>query len=177
MKQNNIALARRSSGGGTVYHDLGNVNCTFVVPQAVMDRSEHLKIVAQALQNCWSLPVSLNERNDLVLHDKKISGSAYKISIKASYHHCTLLVDAHMPWLRACLQSPLAAAITSKSVASVRSSVTNMVDHVTQPHTNPLTVDLLCAAISAAYQRSYAANSAVQAIVALTLTADITKAI
>ena len=64
-----VDIARRRSGGGTVYHDLGNLNCTFFTSRKNYNRKQNLEVVAQALHNRWRLNVRLSERDDLVLDD------------------------------------------------------------------------------------------------------------
>eukprot|EP00047_Mylnosiga_fluctuans_P014264 m.36888 g.36888 ORF g.36888 m.36888 type:complete len:341 (+) comp5417_c0_seq1:36-1058(+) len=154
MAANGIALSRRRSGGGAVYHDRGNLNCTFIVPQAIIERKYHLDILAAAINDEWGLSVAVNERHDLVLNGKKISGSAFKMSGKTASHHCTLLLNSQLEPLRQSLRSGLTGAITSRSVASVRSSVMNLAN------VQPMSVDDMCAVVAEGYQAAYGARCA-----------------
>ena len=65
-----VDIARRRSGGGTVYHDLGNLNCTFFTSRTNYNRKLNLELVARALRNGWKLSVNLSKRDDLMLDDK-----------------------------------------------------------------------------------------------------------
>ena len=87
-------LARRNSGGGTVYHDTGNLNCTFFSSRARYNRKSNLEIICKTLKDKWNLNVGISQREDIVLDNfYKVSGTASKLGHKNAYHHCTLLVD------------------------------------------------------------------------------------
>ena len=90
-----IPLIRRKSGGGTVYHDLGNTNYCVMMPRSEFKRSTSVTMVSQALEQL-DIPASVNSRYDIVIGDKKISGSAYKIANNKSYHHGTMLIDTDL---------------------------------------------------------------------------------
>jgi len=93
---NNINLCRRSSGGGTVYHDLGNLNLTFFTDRQSYDRKFNLGIIVKALKKRWpELDIEVNKRDDIILNKKhKISGSSAKLGRTSAYHHCTLLINS-----------------------------------------------------------------------------------
>lgn len=90
-----IPLIRRKSGGGTVFHDLGNTNYCVMMPRDAFKRSTSATMVAHALHNL-DIPAKVNNRFDIVLGDRKISGSAYKIANNKSYHHGTMLIDTDL---------------------------------------------------------------------------------
>ncbi len=92
MKKDKITLARRSSGGGAVYHDLGNLNFTFIAPNKFFDKRLQLEVVQKALGE-FNLKSNFSGRNDLLLDGYKISGQAYLERGEYSLHHGTLLVD------------------------------------------------------------------------------------
>lgn len=69
-----IALARRNSGGGTVYHDRGNLNITFFTPRERYSRKYNLEIIKRALYRGFGVKSEINERDDMVVRDK------YKVS-------------------------------------------------------------------------------------------------
>lgn len=92
MKKDKITLARRSSGGGAVYHDLGNINFTFIAPNKFFNKKRQLEVVQKAL-SYFNLKSNFSGRNDLLLEGYKISGQAYLEQCEYSLHHGTLLVD------------------------------------------------------------------------------------
>lgn len=99
LNESKIPLIRRKSGGGTVFHDLGNTNYCVMMPRDVFKRSTSVTMIADALSNL-DIPAKVNSRYDIVLGDKKISGSAYKIANDKSYHHGTMLIDTDLGHLR-----------------------------------------------------------------------------
>ena len=82
-----------------MYHDLGNLNCTFFTRRSKYDRRRNLDIICNAIGNVTNLDVSVNDREDIVLghlgRDLKISGTAAKLGKDSAYHHCTVLVDVN----------------------------------------------------------------------------------
>ncbi|XP_031630413.1 lipoyltransferase 1, mitochondrial [Contarinia nasturtii] len=130
-----IALARRNSGGGTVYHDGGNLNMTFFTPRERYNRTYNLNIITRALFREWGIKADISTRDDIVINDKKISGTAAKLGQPNSYHHCSLLVDSNKNHIRDALAKDEADIVT-KATPSVRSPVKNLVDvnrHVNFP--------------------------------------------
>eukprot|EP00794_Sanderia_malayensis_P005527 gene5527-6212_t len=126
IKADKIHLARRKSGGGTVYHDLGNINLTFFTNRSLYNRRDNLSFVAQFLKDCYNLKASVNERDDLVLNiNQKISGTAAKLGLKKAYHHCTLLCQVDLERLNFSLVSK-GAGINSNATASVKSETRNL---------------------------------------------------
>lgn len=69
-----IQLARRESGGGTVYHDAGNLNLTFFTPRPRYNRRQNLEIISTALHREWGLKTEINKKEDIVINDM------YKVS-------------------------------------------------------------------------------------------------
>ncbi|XP_022076749.2 lipoyltransferase 1, mitochondrial [Acanthochromis polyacanthus] len=130
MRKAGVALARRRSGGGTVFHDLGNLNLTFFTSKKSYDRKRNLKVVTEALRNLRpELDVRATERLDIVLDGRyKISGTASRLSRQSSYHHCTLLHSADRSSLSAVLR-PSCPGIHSNATPSVPSPITNLTDH------------------------------------------------
>lgn len=121
-------LARRLSGGGAVYHDLGNLNFTFLVPSAAFDEATQTEVVLRAVRSL-GVDAARTGRNDLVADGRKFSGHAYYHSKGRSYHHGTLMVDVDPAPLGRYLR-PSAAKLAAKGVGSVRSRVVNLVDLV-----------------------------------------------
>ncbi len=131
VMEDGVKLVRRNSGGGTVYHDLGNLNYSIIMdfdPDTLDGYDLFLAPVIQALGN---MGVSAERRRscDIVIGDDKISGSAQYVKKGRILHHGTLLFDADLEALRKYLR-PTDAVITSKAVKSVRSRVTNVAEHV-----------------------------------------------
>lgn len=93
----NISICRRQSGGGTVYHDMGNINLTFFTDRKSYDRKENLGFIIKTLTSAYDLDLRYNDKDDILFDDKyKVSGTAAKLGIKTAYHHCTLLCDTDM---------------------------------------------------------------------------------
>ena len=128
MKSLGINLARRNSGGGTVYHDLGNVNCTFFTNRNAYNRKNNLGLLARFLKEFYKFDVSVNERDDLMLDSSfKISGTAAKLGLRKAYHHCTILCKVDTARLNAVLL-PSYSGIFSNATRSVRSDTKNLFD-------------------------------------------------
>ncbi|CAG0908940.1 unnamed protein product, partial [Cyprideis torosa] len=100
-----IPLARRNSGGGTVYHDRGNLCLTFFSAREDYDREGNLGMVAEAVKDAFGIDLAVNQRQDIEVLGKKVSGTAAKLASKKAYHHCTLLVNADRENLRAALDN------------------------------------------------------------------------
>jgi len=98
MEEDNVVLARRYSGGGAVYQDLGNTCFTFMTSKENFSIEKNMDILIQSLQNSFGIKSekSGNGRNDIVVSGKKISVSAYKKSNDRALHHGTMLVNVDM---------------------------------------------------------------------------------
>ncbi len=141
-------LARRLSGGGAVFHDLGNLNFTFLMSQEDFDTGRQLKVIQTALKS-FGIDTEVSGRNDLTANGQKFSGNAYYKNGIQAYHHGTLLVSADMGKLGRYL-TPNKAKLQSKGVDSVRSRVVNLKE------LNPrITIDSLKAALAEAFSQVY----------------------
>ncbi|KAK0569674.1 hypothetical protein OC861_000756 [Tilletia horrida] len=167
MAKRGIPMVRRRSGGGSVFHDLGNTNYSIHVDKDVFTRRINAELVSRALNNLLHsspgsslLPdkapiasVYVNHRSDICVRmspsshtalpapldptikpdppdplERKISGSAYKLTAHRAYHHGTLLLHADLSQLGHSLRNLRGEALQSKGVASVRATVVNLVD-------------------------------------------------
>lgn len=132
MSDDGIKLARRSSGGGAVFHDLGNTCFTFMAGKPDYNKTISTQIIVEAL-NSLGLNINAVGRNDLVLStpegDKKISGSAYRETPDRGFHHGTILLNANLNKLNDYL-NPDPKKLQAKGITSVRSRVTNLCDYL-----------------------------------------------
>ena len=125
-----IPLLRRISGGGTVYHDLGNINMTFIQKNIKLDQInfiEHTKFMQEMLIS-FGIDAMYSDRKDLLVDGKKISGSAQCIRGDKCLYHGTLLFDANLDNLNKYLNSNKEAK--SNATKSVRSKVTNLSEYL-----------------------------------------------
>ena len=132
LRQRGIPVVRRMSGGGTVYHDLGNVNYTYIVrANGTVDYDAVLSPVIAAL-NAIGVPARKNRTCDIAIGDLKISGSAQRMIKGRLLHHGTLLFDTDIEQMVASTTVD-SYKITSKSIKSVRDRVTNISEHLPAP--------------------------------------------
>ena len=133
VAENKIKIARRISGGGTVFHDPGNLNFTFI---KTVDRIDQVnfKVFTQpivAVLKRLGLDAYTTGRNDLLLGGKKISGNAEHVYKKRVLHHGTLLFNSELSRLRNALKVDL-SRFQDKAVQSNRSEVGNIADFLDQ---------------------------------------------
>lgn len=127
--ENNIKIARRISGGGTVVHDFGNLNYTYITNttgDTALDFKELLKPMYNALLNL-NVDAYISPRNDFRVQDKKICGHSEFMRKKRVLHHGCILFDSNLDKLRNALNVNNKKVI-SKSAKSVKSSVANLKD-------------------------------------------------
>jgi lipoate-protein ligase A len=117
-------LARRLSGGGAVFHDLGNLCFTFIVPKEDYDTSRQTAVLLDALKKL-KFDAVMKGRNDLEIDSKKFSGHAYYQGKRNALHHGTFLVNADLSLAQHYL-SPPQEKIVSKGVSSVKSRIANL---------------------------------------------------
>jgi lipoate-protein ligase A len=136
VEEHGISVVRRISGGGAVYHDLGNVNYSFIVPQESSPEGEttpfdfvrHARPVIDALAKL-GIHAESGSRNDLCISGQKFSGSAQHMDRRRLLHHGTLLFDSDLSVLAQALNVD-EEKFTSKGFKSVRSRVTNILPHL-----------------------------------------------
>lgn len=126
MTRDHIRLARRVTGGGAVFHDMGNLNFSFILPRDVYDVSRQGQVIVRALQKV-GIHAEQSGRNDILAEGRKFSGNAFLHRRKASLHHGTLLIGADMSRLANYLQVD-PAKLAGKGVQSVRARVVNLAE-------------------------------------------------
>ncbi len=129
IEESNILIARRLSGGGTVFHDEGNLNFSFLRSNKSVESVSYKEITQSIFDflHFIGIDVSLSERNDFMLKGKKVSGSAMHIFKNRQLAHNTLLVNCDLNQLSTSLAGN-AERFRDKSIPSVRSKVMNLVE-------------------------------------------------
>ena len=141
-------LARRLSGGGAVYHDLGNLNFTFLACADSFDKEKQTDVILKAVRAA-GINAEKNGRNDLTVDGRKFSGHAYYKTKEQCYHHGTLMLYVDKTKLADYLNvSPL--KLKAKGVASVKSRVVNLCE--LKPE---LTVEMLSDNLIKAFSEVY----------------------
>ena len=130
LKENGIDLVRRVTGGGAVYHDLGNLNYTIVGRSEDLERDypEYASIMVKALQSL-GVPATLSGRNDILVEGRKVSGFAKRVCKNRLMVHGTLMYNVNVDVLTKVL-NPSNTKLQSKGIASVRSRVANLCEYL-----------------------------------------------
>lgn len=157
MEADNIKLARRLSGGGAVFHDLGNLNFTFIMSHRLYELARQLEVILKAAQS-QRVSAEFSGRNDITALGRKFSGNAFYFEEQRAYHHGTVLVDADVESMMRYLQVS-DAKMRSKAIESVRSRVINLRE------INPdITIPGMKEALMKAFAEVYAAPDSAQDI-------------
>ncbi len=130
VDERGIKVARRLSGGGAVYHDMGNLNFTFIVDQKDADGMNFRIFVTPVIETLKELGVDaeFTGRNDIVINGCKISGNSQYVKKNRVMHHGCIMLDSDLDKVADAL-NVRAAKFKSKSVKSVRSRVTTINDN------------------------------------------------
>lgn len=119
-------LARRLSGGGAVFHDLGNLNFTFLVRRENFDVTRQTEVILRAVKRL-GIDAERTGRNDITVEGRKFSGNAFYETDKSAYHHGTILLNVDTAGMAEYL-TVSKEKLKSKSVDSVKSRVANLVE-------------------------------------------------
>jgi lipoate-protein ligase A len=155
VAEHGIRVVRRNTGGGAVYHDLGNLNYSFITDDSA-DRKGFTEPVVKALQ-ALGLDTCASGRNDILVNGLKVSGTAQQITKGRILHHGTLLFDSDPSMIAGAL-TPDPNKFRSKGIKSVRSRVGNIRSQLRTDMTlqafwqyleNSLADSLVCACLTA----------------------------
>ncbi|MBZ9686970.1 lipoate--protein ligase [Clostridium estertheticum] len=133
VEENNIKVVRRLSGGGAVYHDLGNLNFTFIVKANKANINNFKKFTDSIVDSLEKIGVKaeFTGRNDITIEGKKFSGNSQYYFKDRLLHHGTILFNSDLSVVQNALQVK-ASKIESKGIKSVRSRVTNVYPYLTE---------------------------------------------
>ena len=148
MNENNIFLARRISGGGAVFHDLANLNFTFVTKEENVDLEKQMKVLKLAVEG-FGLKVEFSGRNDLLVNGRKFSGHAFYNEDGNYFHHGTLMGNVNVNILGDVL-NPSKLKLKSKGIKSVKSRVINL-----NELNNEITIESLKNSLEKAFEKIY----------------------
>ena len=140
VEAHEIHVVRRLSGGGAVYHDLGNLNFSFITNNSGNNFHNFQKFTAPVIDvlRGMGVPAELSGRNDILVDGRKISGNAQYSTSARMYHHGTLLFNSRLADVGEALNVKI-GKITSKGIKSVRSRVANITEFL--PQDNGMTVE------------------------------------
>jgi len=134
IREKGITVVRRISGGGAVYHDMGNLNFTFIVNDAPSLTLDFTRFTAPVIKAVQTIGVKAEDqgRNDISIDGRKFSGNAQCRQQGRLMHHGTILFDTNLEDMEQALTVD-STKISSKGVKSVRSRVTNITEHLSSP--------------------------------------------
>lgn len=135
VEEHDIKVVRRLSGGGAVYHDLGNLNFSFIAPNSADNFHNFRKFTQPVIDVLHSMGVNaeLSGRNDILVEDHKISGNAQYVAGPRMVSHGTLLWKTDLSRVGEALK-PKQAKFESKGIKSVRSRVANITEYLPDQH-------------------------------------------
>lgn len=133
-----LLLLRRHSGGGTVYHDMGNVNYVYYSSKEEFSRTAALNFLCTKLKEAFPNKLdslSLSTNHDLFISNTfKVSGSAYRVTLNRAYHHGTMLIQSQLDELQSLLEPsfPKSWFNIGFSTTSRSSKVANLSDYCSE---------------------------------------------
>jgi lipoate-protein ligase A len=150
-------LARRSTGGGAVYHDLGNLNFSIILPRSRFDLGRNFDVILEAVR-LLGIQAVRSGRNDILIGDRKFSGNAFRYWRGVALHHGTLMVDTRLePLLRYLTVSEL--KLQSRAIKSVTSRVINLIEA-----RSDLTIPALCDSVIDSFLAQYGKGTGVEIV-------------
>lgn len=124
MKKYGTRLVRRNTGGGAVYHDLGNLNFSIFCPKECYDIKRSAGVVRRAVGR-FGVMAEYSGRNDLLVNGRKFSGNAFLSGDRTGLHHGTILLHTDLIRMEEVLRAPR-EKLEPRGIASVRSRVINL---------------------------------------------------
>lgn len=155
MAEDDIRLARRITGGGAVFHDMGNLNFSFIVNRSIYDVARQCDVIINALKSL-GLKAEKSGRNDMSIMGKKFSGNAFCFRTNNALHHGTILIGADKERMSRYL-TVSKDKIKAKGITSVKSRVTNLADFIPD-----LTVQIVKEAIMNSFIKEYSPDIQVE---------------
>lgn len=130
--KNQIKIVKRTTGGGTVFHDLGNLNISVVVKKEVLKSNyilDNMHLLSLAIANAlkyFNIETSIGKHNEILVKDKKVSGCAAAVKQNGFLYHATLLLNSDLDVLKRALTPKKTYNPDSKCIKSNRASVMNI---------------------------------------------------
>ena len=158
LEQEGGYVMRRKTGGGAVFHDLGNLNFSFIAPYDLYDQERQFAVLQKAVAQ-YGLETEVSGRNDVLCQGRKFSGNAFSKATHQRLHHGTILIKTDVELLqRYLLVKP--SKLQKHGVASVQSRVVNLSelvppDPTRQQHPEGITAQNIIPHLIAAFEEEY----------------------